>query len=318
MLLKTERDKTIILHIYYFVREICWETSRFFYFRSMKKTLIFLFLFLLLLGCREKTINLGNDISFEQQLNLSYGNDSQQKLDLYIPKNKDSLKGIFVIVHGGGWKAGNKTDLTVFALSMMQKMPDYAYANINYRLADENSFVLPNQTADIDSAIDFLVKRLESNSKFVILGNSAGAHLSMLYSYSSFYDFKHNNKIKAVINIVGPVDLLHKDFANYSDYNFVEKHMIDLKTSTPNDLKNIAISNPLYWINKTSPPTLSLYGDNDQIIPFSQKNILDSALNINGIKNESIIYPGGHLDWNNEKNKPLIIEKIREFLKRNQ
>lgn len=270
---------------------------------------------LLFSGCQEKTVNLGKDITFEKEMNISYGTDPEQKMDLYIPKNKDSIKGVFVMIHGGGWKAGNKSNLTFFTLSLMQKLPDYAFANMNYRLADANSFVLPNQTNDIDSALSLLVERFNPNSKFILLGNSAGAHLSMLYGYNSFFDFKHHNKIKAIVNIVGPADLLHKDFANYSDYNFVEKHMIDVKTPTPTDLTNRDIPNPVYWINEKSPPTISFYGNNDQVVPLSQKAILDSALDKNGIYNQSFEFPGGHLDWDNYKNSLILINKIDKFLK---
>jgi acetyl esterase/lipase len=281
----------------------------------MNKSLVILLLILILLGCKEKTVNLGKDISFDKEINISYGTYSEQKLDLYIPKNKGSIKGVFVIIHGGGWKAGDKSNLTFFTLSLMQKLPDYAFANINYRLADTNSFALPNQTDDIDSALGLLVKRFSTNVKFILLGNSAGANLSMLYGYNSFFDFKHHHNIKAIVNIVGPADLLHKDFAHYSDYDFIEKHMIDLKTPTPTDLTSRDIPNPVYWINEKSPPTISFYGNNDQIIPLSQKSILDSALNKNTIYNQSFEFNGGHLDWDNEKNSPFLINKIDEFLK---
>lgn len=279
----------------------------------MNKFLSILFLIFIVCGCKEKTINLGKNISFDQEMDVSYGEDSQQKLDLYIPKNKDSIKGVFVMIHGGGWKSGNKTNLTFFTLSLMQKLPDYAFANINYRLADANSFVLPNQTNDIDNALDFLLKKLNTNTKFILLGNSAGAHLSMLYSYNSFFDLKHHNKVKAVINIVGPADLSDQDFKNYSDYNFVEKHMIDLRSPAPTDLTNRDIPNPVYWINEKSPPTISFYGNTDQVIPLSQKMILDSALHKNGIYNQSFEFSGGHLDWDKEKNAPFLIDKIDEF-----
>ena len=285
-------------------------------FMSMNKCIGILLLIILFSGCKEKTINLGKDISFDQEMDVSYGKDPQQKLDLYIPKNKDSIKGVFVMIHGGGWKSGNKTNLTFFTLSLMQKLPDYAFANINYRLADANSFVLPNQTNDIDSAIDFLLKKLNTNTKFILLGNSAGAHLSMLYGYNSFLNLKHHNKIKAVVNIVGPADLSDKDFANYSDYNFLEKHMIDLQSQIPNDFTNKDIPNPVYWINEKSPPTISFYGNTDQVIPASQKRILDSALNKNGIYNQSFEFSGGHLDWEKEKNAQFSIDKIEIFLKK--
>ena len=285
-------------------------------FISMNKFFNILFLIFIVCGCKEKTVNLGKDISFNQETDVSYGRDSQQKLDLYIPKNKDSIKGIFVMIHGGGWKSGNKTNLTFFTLSLMQKLPDYAFANINYRLADANSFVLPNQTNDIDSAIGFLLKKLNINTKVVLLGNSAGAHLSMLYGYNSFFDLKHHNKVKAVVNIVGPADLSDQDFKNYSDYNFIEKHMIDLHSPVPTDLTNRDIPNPVYWINEKSPPTVSFYGSTDHVVPLSQKRILDSALHKNGIYNESFEFPGGHLDWDQEKNAPFLIDKIDEFLKK--
>lgn len=283
---------------------------------SMNKCIGILLLIILFSGCKEKTINLGKDISFDQEMDFSYDKDPQQKLDLYTPKTKDSIKGVFVMIHGGGWKSGNKTNLTFFTLSLMQKLPDYAFANINYRLADANSFVLSNQTNDIDSAIDFLLKKLNTNTKFILLGNSAGAHLSMLYGYNSFLNLKHHNKIKAVVNIVGPADLSDKDFANYSDYNFLEKHMIDMKTPAPTDLTNRDIPNPVYWINEKSPPTISLYGNTDQVIPASQKRILDSALNKNGIYNQSFEFSGGHLDWEKEKDASFLIDKIEIFLKK--
>lgn len=275
----------------------------------MNKFLALLF-FVLLLSCKEKTVNISKDITFDKQMDVSYGNDSEQKLDLYIPKNTQQNKDLFIIIHGGGWKGGNKSQLTYFTLSMMEKFPKSVFANINYRLASENRFGIPNQTDDIDNVILFLEKTLKYKPNIILLGNSAGGHLSMLYSYK----FDYNKRIKAVINIVGPVDLSDPSFKNYYDYSFVENHLVDLAILS----KGISMENfasPVYWIAKTAPPTLSFYGNNDTVIPLSQKKILDSALNKNGVFNQSFEFPGGHLDWANEKNAPLVINSISEFLK---
>ena len=283
----------------------------------MKKNLKLLFLVLIIFSCKEKTIKLNNNISFDVQKNISYGDNSEQQLDFYFPQNNDSIKGIFVMIHGGGWKAGDKSNLTRFAFSMMEKFPDYAFANINYRLANNSSFILPNQTDDIDNALDFLVKKsveMKVKPHFILLGNSAGAHLSMLYGYNTLFDDKHRTKVKAIVNIVGPADLSDPNFKNYSDYAFVEKHMINLSKSAPTDITNQNVPNPVYWITKNSPSTISFYGNNDQVIPISQKKILDSALNKNKVINQSFEFSGGHLDWNNEKNAPFIINSINEFL----
>lgn len=287
-------------------------------FKIMKKYLLLSFIILLLFNCqKDKTITLGNNVSFTVEKNLSYGNDSAQKLDFYVPNNKDSIKGIFVIIHGGGWKAGDKSDLNYFAFSMMEKFPNYAFANINYRLANKNTFILPNQTDDIDSALGLLVKKsleIKLNPNFILLGNSAGAHLSMLYGYNSLFDNKYRTKVRAIVNIVGPADLVDPDFANYTDYSFVQKHMIDLSKPTPTDVTNQDIPNPVFWINEKSPPTISFYGNRDQVIPLSQKKILDSVLNKNKVYNRSDEFSGDHLDWSNEKNAPFVINSIYEFL----
>lgn len=283
----------------------------------MKKYLFLLVLLLACFACKEKTVTFKNDISFKIEKDLSYGVHPDQKLDFYIPQHQDPIKGIFVIIHGGGWKAGDKSNLTYFTLSMMKKFPNYAFANINYRLADHNSFILPNQTDDIDDALDLLTEKtreLKVNPQFILLGNSAGAHLSMLYAYNRIFDNKHRTQVKAVVNIVGPADLLHHDFTHYSDYSFVEKHMIDATKPTPTDITSQDIPNPVYWINEDSPSTISFYGSNDQVIPYSQKAILDSVLIKNKVYNRSYQFPGGHLDWSNEKNAPFIINSIEKFL----
>lgn len=287
-------------------------------FMVMKKYLFLLFLLIIFLSCKEKNITFKDGISFKIEKNISYGKNPSQKLDFYVPENKDSIKGIFVLIHGGGWKAGDKSNLTYFTFSMMEKFPDYAFANINYRLADNHSFILPNQTDDIDNALELVSKKcgkIKLRPQFILIGNSAGAHLSMLYAYNRIFENKHQDQVKAVVNIVGPADLLHQDFKQYSDYSFVEKQMIDSSKPCPTDITNKDIPNPVFWINKNSPATISFYGNNDQVIPLSQKKILDSVLNKNKVYNQSYEFSGGHLDWGNEKNAPILINKINEFLR---
>lgn len=285
---------------------------------SFMTILCFFSICLLWTGCKEKTVALAKDIIFEKEENIRYGDDPGQKLDLYIPQNKDSIKGVFIVIHGGGWRSGDKSQLTFFTLSMMKKFPDYAFANMNYRLADKHSFILPNQTKDIDNALDLLVKKsvkMKFKPRFILLGNSAGAHLSMLYGYNRIFAHKHRTKVKTIVNIVGPADLNNADFKNYSDYSFVEKHMIDSSKPTPTDITSLDIPNPIFWINETSPPTLSFYGNRDQVIPLSQMRKLDSALIQHKVRHETYEFNGGHLDWDQAPNDEFLIDKIAAFLK---
>ncbi len=45
-------------------------------------------------------------------VNMPYGADGSQKLDLGLPANRSSATPLVIVVHGGGWSAGDKNELT--------------------------------------------------------------------------------------------------------------------------------------------------------------------------------------------------------------
>ena len=261
-------------------------------------------------GCRQKTIDLGKDSSFKIEKDISYGQDHDQKMDIYIPENETKGKDVFIIIHGGGWRGGRKEQLTRFTLDLMEKFPENIFVNIDYRLASTTRFALPNQTDDIKSVMNYLEKTLKIQPKYILFGNSAGGNLSMLYAYK----FDQDKKVKAVINIVGPADLSDPGFKNYDEYSFVKKHLIDPKI-VRNKLSLMDFGSPVHWISTTSAPTLSYYGIKDNVVPLSQKKILDSVLTKNKVYHESYLFKGNHLEWEKEANAKFLINKIIPFLK---
>ncbi|MGG1924323.1 alpha/beta hydrolase [Chryseobacterium cucumeris] len=280
--------------------------------KDIKIILISLSLLFLWTACKEKKIKLGKDIHFDKEENIHYGNNPEQVMDLYIPSARTNKeKDVFIMIHGGGWRAGDKSQLTFFTLSMMQKFPDHIFVNMNYRLASATSFGLPNQTNDIKKVIELLKNKLGYHPNVILLGNSAGGHLSMLYAYK----FDADKKVKAVINIVGPADLSDPGFKNYQEYSFVESRLVDpeiIQTGT----SKIGFASPVKWIKSDSPPTLSYYGNSDRVIPFTQEKRLDSALTANHVIRESYQFNGGHLDWDKHPNDEFFINKIETFLKK--
>ena len=81
-------------------------------------------------------------LEYEEQLNESYGTDPDQVFDLYLPENRTLATKVLLLVHGGGWNAGDKQDLAGFRDYVLEQLPDVAVVNMNYRLADENNFCL--------------------------------------------------------------------------------------------------------------------------------------------------------------------------------
>ncbi|PWW30075.1 alpha/beta hydrolase [Chryseobacterium sp. AG844] len=280
--------------------------------KDIKIILISLSLFFLWTACKEKKIKLGKDIHFDKEENIHYGNNPEQVMDLYIPSARTNKeKDIFIMIHGGGWRAGDKSQLTFFTLSMMQKFPDHIFVNMNYRLASVTNFGLPNQTNDIKKVTELLKNKLGYNPNVILSGNSAGGHLSMLYAYK----FDADKKVKAVINIVGPADLSDPGFKNYQEYSFVESRLVAPEI-IQTGISKIGFASPVKWIKNDSPPTLSYYGSLDRVIPSTQEKRLDSALTANHVIHESYQFNGGHLDWDKHPNDQFLINKIETFLQK--
>src|SRR5690606_608877 len=144
-----------------------------------------------------------SNLPAQDLMNVSYGTDSLQKMDVYLPEGRNEDTKVFILVHGGGWSGGSKAEFNYVVPILKSQFPNYAIVNMNYRLATMESPAFPKQIQDIEKVVDH-IKSAEYNisSDIAFIGASAGAHLAMLYSYK--YDT--DDDVKAVCSIVGPTD----------------------------------------------------------------------------------------------------------------
>jgi arylformamidase len=118
---------------------------------------------------------------------IRYGADPLQTFDFWQARRDGAP--LVVFVHGGGWKRGDKRNAT--GATKVEHMLDQGYAvvSLNYRLVPQAS--VEDQAADVSSAIAYLTKeatRLKFNpAKIVLMGHSAGAHLSALVGTDEGY-----------------------------------------------------------------------------------------------------------------------------------
>lgn len=227
-------------------------------------------------------------------LNVSYGKDAAQKMDVYLPVNRDKkATNILLLVHGGSWANGDKKEFDRYISSLQKFLPNYAIVNMNYRLAYAQSNIFPAQLEDVDTVIGFIKTQADEYSvnadKIIILGASAGAHLGMLKAYKENGD----NRIKAVIDLFGPNDLVwlytHHPFLSVSQsllQNF-------LGTTYPENPGLYKEASPINYLTPQSPPTMIFHGGADYVVPISESKRLQQKLDSLHVENKFISYPNG-------------------------
>ncbi|WP_203258283.1 alpha/beta hydrolase [Hyunsoonleella ulvae] len=228
-----------------------------------------------------------------EALNISYGSHERQKFDLYLPASRNSNTKTVILVHGGGWTSGSKADMDAIKILINQELPDIAVANMNYRLADTNTPPYPMQIEDITSIVRFLK---ENKDKYSIsedigfIGTSAGAHLSLLWSYA----FDVNNKVDMVCSIVGPTNFTDPAYLNSSDP--ILQDLLDVFGVNPS-IDFLEEVSPLHQVNTSSPPTILFYGGQDPLIPTTQGTDLRDKLQDLGVAHQFTLYENAGHGW---------------------
>jgi acetyl esterase/lipase len=233
---------------------------------------------------------------------VAYGSDPLQKFDMVLPAGRTTATTkVLIIIHGGSWSAGDKSDMTQVITSLKTSLPDYAYFNLNYRLATTfGNNLFPTQENDVKAAVDFInSKRAEYkiSDKIAILGASAGAHLALLQAYKNT-----SPKIKAVVDLYGPTEMV--DMYNNPATSVSSPQTVSLfgllvsgafggtPTSAPTAF---SISSPINYVNSQSSPTILFHGTADAVVRLQQSTMLATKLTQNNVVNQYVPYVGqGH------------------------
>ncbi|WP_259016409.1 alpha/beta hydrolase [Emticicia fluvialis] len=231
------------------------------------------------------------DSTYKQYVDLRYGpaEGTANLLDLYLPKNNSSTTKLIVYVHGGSWKWGSKNDFPKLLVGTLTAK-GYGVVALNYRLLKEGSNRFPAQMEDLTNAFAFLTVKAGqygfNGREFALLGVSAGAHLSLLYTYKHDKD----RQIKTVIDIVGPTDLTDADFRKGKNSGDIINQF--LGNANP-DAPVAVEASPILQINKDNAvPVIIFHGESDELVPVQQAKALHKKYQDLGGQSQLVLYPG--------------------------
>lgn len=278
----------------------------------MKQLLFSLFVFVFVTSCQKEDTR--QDNAEKTMLDVAYGSDPAQKMDVYLPANRNTTETkVLVLVHGGGWTSGDKTELNEYLPVFKQRLPGYAIINMNYRLGQlPSTNPFPTQEADVKAAFDAIVAKADeygyNREKLAALGVSAGAHLVLLQAYKN-----NTPKLKAVVDMFGPTDLA----AMYNDATTPLEQLILqalLKGTPATNAELYQTSSPIRYVSAQSPPTLILQGGADPLVKPSQSTALKIKLETANVPVQMVLYPTEGHGWTGA-NLTDTYNKIEAFLK---
>ncbi len=190
----------------------------------------------------------------------SFGPDKDQYFLYFEPSKTTSSKVIFWI-HGGGWNAGNPKDFDYVGQSISNE--GYRVVSFGYRLSPKNKY--PVQIEDVaagyNAAIEYLQKKNIDTSEIVVVGPSAGAHLSSILCYSDKAQKDYNvdiSHVKGYVGFGGPYSFRHDQTKTMSILlNQVMPKGYDRKQAEPVSL-----------LSKNHIPALLIQSRHDGIVEY--------------------------------------------------
>ncbi|KIA88453.1 alpha/beta hydrolase [Kaistella jeonii] len=243
--------------------------------------------------------------------NIKYGDHQQQRMDVFLPANYSKETPVVMIVHGGGWKFGYKEHMKMIQNFLFEN--NIPSINIDYRLMTKE-IRYQEQVEDISKAISKSNELSESwnlkPSNYILLGESAGGHLALLYGY------QNPQEIKKLISMSSPTDLYSERYQK-SKYYKISKGVFQKVVGEKFDSNLEAFKKASPVANVSNIPTLIFQGDRDFLVNKSQGLALDSVLTSKNIPHKLIFMKdSGHVPrFVKRKRDAFIFPNILTFIK---
>jgi acetyl esterase/lipase len=222
------------------------------------------------------------------------GEGRRERLDVYLPidaTRRGQLPAV-LLIHGGGWRLGDKADARERMIGGTLAGCGYVVASINYALnksrGDADGRVRytgvawPRNLEDCETALAWLETEGRAAfgvnpSRLAVMGSSAGGHLAMMLAA------RHPGRVRAVVSLygVGLIDGRRREAS---------------AGITPEETEARATAaSPVFQMDARTPPILLIHGTADTMVPVAHARMLAREFVRRGVPHARIEVPGaGH------------------------
>ena len=219
---------------------------------------------------------------------IEYGtaNGKRLLLDAYVPPAGDDRRPAVVMIHGGGWRAGDKASWRPEAEQLAAK--GWVAFSINYRL-DEPA-VFPAEIDDAQAAVRWVRAHADEYqvdpARIAAIGESAGGHLTAMLATLGRGALDGDSRIRVGAAWSPPVDLTA--LAGSRGTSWIGPLLGCNQQTCPDRL---AQSSPVTHVDGTDAP-LYLANSTEELVPLSQAQAMADRLKAAGVDHRLDVYAG--------------------------
>jgi len=218
-------------------------------------------------------------------------------LDAYLPARARSRRAAIVFVHGGGWRAGDKSAFAPgepsFAPTALRLAHlGFTVFSIDYRLAPAAPF--PAAASDVSFAVRWVRAHAADfdllPTRIALFGVSAGGNLAALVATEGRGSRDRGARVRAAVSWSGPMNLalFDAELGGPARHPFVESYLGCPPTRCP---RRYTSASPVNHVDRSDPPIL-LANSSREIVPLPQAEQMAHQLANAHVPHELIVVPG--------------------------
>jgi acetyl esterase/lipase len=237
-------------------------------------------------------------------------------LDIYRPaKWAGEPCPALIIVHGGSWKAGTKSDFPHWNRYFTEQ--GFIIFDVEYRLEPAPNCRMA--VADVQTALAWVSENGPTYGanpeRIALFGRSAGGHLALMAAYNP----PEGVKPCAVVSLYGPTELVW-GYANPARWDVIDgpgvlRRFLGGSPETHRDIYEEM--EPGNYLNPDSPPTLLFHGQRDTLVGAFHAEALTERLQKSQVPHRLVLLPWAHHGfdyffngWGSQMVRPIL----RDFL----
>lgn len=246
-----------------------------------------------------------------------------ERLDAYLPPPGFARPAPAVLlIHGGGWRIGDKADARERNIGGTLAAHGYAVFSVNYLLNsnDAGEYGTPSRIAWPQNIIDCLsaLRHIRAHAaaygidprRVAVMGGSAGGHLAMLIGATAHLPdaiprgdlhADQDVDVACVVSLYGVHDVRGRRAALFGS-----------------DPAVTAQASPATWFSQRMPPILVVHGSADTLVPVEDSRALVELLRRAGVDYQYVEIAGAphsfHLEPAQMDLRPLVLGFLARHL----